>query len=218
MQIKVKLLLWYLLIQSLILAGFNYALYINVEHNLRENISGVIQTHEAIEHFLNTVWLLSPFCIVLSSFGGYFLIGRYFKPLQAMLHNIHAINANELSQRLKTHENDDEINRIATAFNAMLERLEHSFSAIKAFNTQASHELRTPLTIMRGEIEIALRKERSNEEYRRILEVQLEEIQALQTLIENLLSLAEGNAEETHSSFLESFNTFNPSKYRFKTQ
>jgi len=217
MQIKVKLLLWYLLIQSLILAGFNYALYINVEHNLRENISGVIQTHEAIEHFLNTVWLLSPFCIVLSSFGGYFLIGRYFKPLQAMLHNMQTINAKELSGRIETHDNDDEISRLATAFNAMLERLEGSFSAIKAFNTQASHELRTPLTIMRGEIEIALRKERSDEEYRRILEVQLEEIQALQTLIENLPSLAKGNVEETPSSF-EAFHAFNPSKYRFETE
>ncbi|WP_197051107.1 histidine kinase dimerization/phospho-acceptor domain-containing protein [Sulfurospirillum cavolei] len=201
MQIKVKLLLWYLLIQSLILAGFNYALYINVEHNLRENISGVIQTHEAIEHFLNTVWLLSPFCIVLSSFGGYFLIGRYFKPLQAMLHNMQTINAKELSGRIETHDNDDEISRLATAFNAMLERLEGSFSAIKAFNTQASHELRTPLTIMRGEIEIALRKERSDEEYRRILEVQLEEIQALQTLIEDMLLFAEGNASLSYEYF-----------------
>ena len=201
MPIKVKLLLWYLLIQSLILAGFNYALYINVEHNLRENISGVIQMHEAIEHFLNTVWLLSPFCIVLSSFGGYFLIGRYFKPLQAMLHNMQTINAKELSWRIETHDNDDEISRLATAFNAMLERLEGSFSAIKAFNTQASHELRTPLTIMRGEIEIALRKERSDEEYRRILEVQLEEIQALQTLIEDMLLFAEGNASLGYEYF-----------------
>lgn len=201
MQIKVKLLLWYLLVQSLILASFNYALFINVEHNLSENISGVIQTHEAIEHFLNTVWLLSPFCIVLSSFGGYFLIGRYFKPLQAMLHNMQTINAKELSGRIETHDNDDEISRLATAFNAMLERLEGSFSAIKAFNTQASHELRTPLTIMRGEIEIALRKERSDEEYRRILEVQLEEIQALQTLIEDMLLFAEGNASLGYEYF-----------------
>ncbi|WP_158509037.1 histidine kinase dimerization/phospho-acceptor domain-containing protein [Sulfurospirillum cavolei] len=201
MQIKVKLLLWYLLVQSLILASFNYALFINVEHNLSENISGVIQTHEAIEHFLNTVWLLSPFCIVLSSFGGYFLIGRYFKPLQAMLHNMQTINAKELSGRIETHNNDDEISRLATAFNAMLERLEHSFTAIKAFNTQASHELRTPLTIMRGEIEIALRKERSDEEYRRILEVQLEEIQALQTLIEDMLLFAEGNASLSYEYF-----------------
>lgn len=217
MQIKVKLLLWYLLVQSLILAGFNYALFINVEHNLRENISGVIQTHEAIEHFLNTVWLLSPFCIVLSSVGGYFLIGRYFKPLQAMLHNIHKINAKELSERIATHENDDEINRLGIAFNAMLERLEHSFAAIKAFNTQASHELRTPLTIMRGEIEIALRKERSNEEYRRILEVQKEEILRLQTLIEELLFLAECGVEETYATISQNATSVFEVKHCLRT-
>ena len=199
MQIKIKLLLWYLLIQIVVLSSFNYALFINVEHNLKENISGVVQIHEAIEHFLKTQWLLTPFIVILSSFGGYFLISRYFKPLKEVLKNIQTISAKDLSKRIKTSPNNDEITRIALAFNAMLERLETSFSNIKAFNTQASHELRTPLTIMRGEIEIALRKERSNEAYQTILKDQLVEIMALQKLMEDLLFLSEYTVMETQN-------------------
>jgi two-component system heavy metal sensor histidine kinase CusS len=81
----------------------------------------------------------------------------------------------------------------------MLERLEKAFSGVKEFNTNASHELRTPLTIMRGEIEIALRKERSNEEYQTILSTQLEEIKTLQKLMEDLLFLAEYDLLETQN-------------------
>ena len=159
LSIKLKLILWYLLIQTVVLASFNYALFINVEHNLRENNSGVVQIHEAIEHFLKTQWLLTPFMVVLSSFGGYFLMSRYFKPLKEMLKNIQSMNAKELSKRIETRLSDDEINQLTIAFNAMLERLDNSFDSIKKLYTQTSHELRTPLTIMRGEIEIALHKE-----------------------------------------------------------
>ncbi|ATB69312.1 sensor histidine kinase [Sulfurospirillum diekertiae] len=191
LSIKFKLILWYLLIQTVVLVSFNYALFINVEHNLRENNSGVIQIHEAIEHFLRTQWLLTPFIVILSSFGGYFLMSRYFKPLKEMLKNIQMISAKELSKRIKTRCSDDEINQLAIAFNAMLERLENSFISIKEFNTQTSHELRTPLTIMRGEIEIALRKVRTCNEYQTILSTQLEEITTLQKKMEALLFLAE---------------------------
>ena len=191
MQIKIKLLLWFLAIQMLILSSFNYALFLNIEHHLNEKFYAIYQTHELAEHFLSRMWILTPFILALSSFGGYFLVSRYFKPLKEMLHNIQSISAKELSKRIETRQSDDEINKLAIAFNAMLERLENSFASIKEFNTNASHELRTPLTIMRGEIEVALRKERTSCEYKTILATQLEEISTLQKRMEELLFLAE---------------------------
>jgi len=197
MQIKVKLLLWYLAIQTLILASFNYALFINVEYNLHEKTYTTLQTHEMVEHFLTRMWILDPFILLLSSIGGYVLVTKYFQPIQSMLQEIKAITPKNLSLRIQQRPYNDEINHLAIAFNEMLERLEKAFHGVKEFNTHASHELRTPLTIMRGEIEIALRKERSEQEYKTILETQLEEIQTLQKLIEDLLFLAEYNAMET---------------------
>jgi len=197
MQIKIKLLLWFLLIQALILASFNYALFLNIEHHLNDKFYETHQTHELVEHFLSRMWILSPFILILSSIGGYVLITKYFHPIQSMLQEIKAITPKNLSLRIQQRPYNDEINHLAIAFNEMLDRLEKAFRGVKEFNTHASHELRTPLTIMRGEIEIALRKERSEQEYKTILETQLEEIQTLQKLIEDLLFLAEYNALET---------------------
>lgn len=202
-SIKVKLLLWYLAIQTLILASFNYALFLNVEHNLQDTLSSAMQTHEAIEHFLTRMWVLDPFILILSSLGGYLLVHKYFQPIHSMLQEIRAITPKDLSLRIKQRPYNDEINHLASAFNEMLDRLEKGFRGVKEFNTNASHELRTPLTIMRGEIEIALRKERSKEEYTRILQTQLEEIKTLQKLMEDLLFLAEYNALETQNELVE---------------
>lgn len=205
-SIKVKLLVWYMIIQAIVLASFNYALYIDVEHNLRENFYSVMQTHEAIEHFLTAMWILTPFILVFSSAGGYFLMKKYFEPIKNILHNIHAIHANDLSVRLKERPCEEEINELIQAFNAMLKRLEDSFHAIRAFNSDVSHELRTPLTIMRGSIEVALRKKRENEAYEVILKDQLVEIQTLQERIETLLELAETKSlhlPQMHQRFKE---------------
>lgn len=199
MQIKVKLLLWYLAIQTFILASFNYALFLNVEHNLHEKTYTTLQTHEMVEHFLTRMWILDPFILLLSSIGGYVLVSKYFQPIQNMLQEIKAITPKNLSLRIQQRPYNDEINHLAIAFNEMLDRLEKAFRGVKEFNTHASHELRTPLTIMRGEIEIALRKERTGEEYKTILETQLEEIKTLQKLMEDLLFLAEYNAMETQN-------------------
>jgi two-component system heavy metal sensor histidine kinase CusS len=195
-RIKLKLLLWYLLIQVVVLAGFNYALFINVERHLNEKKTTVLQTHEAIEHLINSFWIISPLILILSSLGGYFLLTKYFEPLKKMLFRIESIHADNLSGRIEVSKSDDEINGLALAFNAMLERLEKTFATMASFNTQSSHTLRTPLTIMRCSIEIILRKERSPEEYRRTLEEILEEILALQQHIESLLFIAEYDTME----------------------
>jgi len=199
MQIKVKLLLWFLAIQALVLVSFNYALYLNIEHHLNDKFYATHQTHEVVEHFLSRMWILTPFIVLFSSIGGYVLIKKYFQPIQHMLKEIQAITPKDLSKRIEERALNDEINHLALAFNELLERLEKAFRGVKEFNTNASHELRTPLTIMRGEIEIALRKERSNEDYKAILQTQLEEIKNLQTLMENLLFLAEYDALETQN-------------------
>jgi signal transduction histidine kinase len=76
----------------------------------------------------------------------------------------------------------------------MISRLQSAFERQKQFTSDASHELRTPLAVMRGDIEITLRRERSAEEYRRTLTSNLEEIIRLSRLVEDLLMLARADA------------------------
>src|SRR5256886_17319135 len=85
------------------------------------------------------------------------------------------ISAEDLSQRLERRGTQDEIDRLADTLNAMLARLQAAFAEMQRFTADAAHELRTPLTALRGGIEIALRAERSPDEYRRVLGSSIEE-------------------------------------------
>jgi signal transduction histidine kinase len=76
----------------------------------------------------------------------------------------------------------------------MISRLQAAFERQKQFTSDASHDLRTPLAVMRGDIEIALRRERTAEEYQRVLTSNLEEIVRLSRLVEDLLTLARADA------------------------
>ena len=154
-----------------------------------------------IDNFLYTLLMLNPFILILSSIGGYFLINKYFSPLQKMLLSINTITANDLSSRLETDKNNDEIGALSRAFNTMLERLEASFNQISQFISDASHELKTPLTVLRGEMEIALRHKRSEAEYQAILKNNLEEVIKIQAMIENLLFLSEANTITVQRDF-----------------
>jgi two-component system OmpR family sensor kinase len=76
----------------------------------------------------------------------------------------------------------------------MLDRIDAAFETQKRFTADASHELRSPLTALRGELELARRRDRSPEEYRRVLDSALEETERISQLAEDLLTLARSDA------------------------
>ncbi len=83
-----------------------------------------------------------------------------------------------------------ELETVAGSFNALLDRLVAAQDAHQQFVADASHELRTPLTVLRGELEVALRRQRSTEEYQHTLRCCREEIERLSRISDNLLALA----------------------------
>jgi heavy metal sensor kinase len=87
-------------------------------------------------------------------------------------------------------ESPDEIGELAATFNAMLSRIERAFDEVRQFSSDAAHELKTPLTALRGEMEVALRKQREPAEYRAVLESGLEEAAKLERIVDDLLLLA----------------------------
>jgi heavy metal sensor kinase len=103
---------------------------------------------------------------------------------------------NLTKQRLFVPSEDAEVARLARTFNDLLDRLEASYKTEQRFVADASHELRTPLTVLRGEIEVALRKVRSAEDYGEVLKSSKEEIERMSRLVENLLALAHADAGE----------------------
>lgn len=148
-----------------------------------------------LENIIYILLFIVPIVLLFSIIGGYFLIYKAFSPIEQLLSKLQKINAQDLSQRLDYKNKNDEIDLLAIEINNLLERLEISFKKITQFSSDASHELKTPLTIIRGEIEIALRKERETKEYKNTLQNCLDEVITIQQTIDDLLFLAKNEYE-----------------------
>ena len=120
------------------------------------------------------------------------------------MNELKQINANDLSARLKTTNTKDEINQLIDEVNNLLSRLENSFERISQFSSDASHELKTPLTIIKGELEVTLRKDRDIYEYKEVLKNSLNEIFIIEQTVNDLLFLAK-NEKELKLDKIESF-------------
>jgi len=100
------------------------------------------------------------------------------------------ISAEALEKRLPVPRVKDEVQALAVAFNATLDRLTAAFARQRRFTANASHELRTPVTAILGQAELALRRPRSPEIYQRSLTRIQSEAERMQRLIGRMLSLA----------------------------
>ena len=168
-------------------------------HGEKNIIIEIVTTKEILTSTLeNILYILSfilPIILILAVIAGNFLIYKSFSPIENILFELKQINANDLSARLKTTKNEDEINQLINEVNNLLGRLESSFERISQFSSDASHELKTPLTIIRGEIEVTLRKERTTDEYKNALNNSLNELTLIEQTINDLLFLAKNEKD-----------------------
>ena len=136
--------------------------------------------------------------LVVAGLGLAYLIQQWGAPLAALSDSANKLNLGTLGrQRLFAPADAPELAKLADSFNNLLDRVEAAHASQFRFVADASHELRTPLTILRGEIEVALRRPRSPEEYAEVLQSSREEIERLSRLTENLLTLARADAGDS---------------------
>ncbi len=138
-------------------------------------------------------WLLAA-CgwaiLALGVIGGGWLSGRSIRPIATMSNIAKNISAENLSQRIDVQETDSELGQLAHVLNQTFDRLESAFEQQARFTADASHELRTPLAVIMSQIELALSKPRSNEEYVAALETCQRAARRMRSLIDSLLLLA----------------------------
>jgi two-component system OmpR family sensor kinase len=140
---------------------------------------------------LSTVLLVAPIVIVLSVAGAYVVAGRAFRPLDSVVNEVEAItDGRSLHRRLPLPAAGDELMRLGTTLNAMLDRLETSFGALRRFTADASHELKTPLTVLRADLERAMSAPPQSTEQLIALEEALVETRRMSDLVDSLLTLA----------------------------
>ena len=133
--------------------------------------------------------------VTAAVFGGaWWLAGRAMRPVHEIIDQAEAIGAGSLERRIRAYADTREYQRLVDVLNTMLARIQSAFETQRRFTSDASHELRSPLTAMRGELELALRRERDLPEYRRVVGSTLEEVVRLSRITEDLLILARSDA------------------------
>jgi heavy metal sensor kinase len=131
-----------------------------------------------------------PIALVLASLAGYAVAAAALRPVEAMRRKAADVSDERPGERLPVPPADDEIRRLGETLNAMLARLEAALERERGFVADASHELRTPLASLKTELELALRRDRTQDELRRAVESATEETDRLSRLADDLLVLA----------------------------
>lgn len=152
----------------------------------------------ALKKLIYILLLISVFVVITAGYGFAVLA---MKPVKQIIDRIQNITGANLHLRIHIKNKDDELAMLANTFNSMLDRIENSFIMEKSFVANASHEYRTPVTSMKGQIEVALMRTRSIEEYKQVLNSLLEDLNSLINLHLSLADLMKAQKSESVHQF-----------------
>jgi len=140
------------------------------------------------------LWLVLAASLVLCSGIGYAIAWGGMRPVERIAATARRIRSSTLHERIPVEGLPAELLLLAGTFNEVLDRLEESFAQVSQFSADVAHELRTPVNNLRVEIEVALGKVRTAEDYRETLGSALEECMRISRVIQALLFLARAEA------------------------
>jgi len=152
------------------------------------------EVYETLDAFRQYLLWLAPLVLLIAAVGGNWLSHRALTPVDALTRTARTINVNNLGRRLETPGTGDELQRLSETLNEMLARIESSVQRITEFTADASHELRTPVALIRAEAEVALGRQRTDEEYRSALQHVLTESERMTRMLEQLLALVRADS------------------------
>lgn len=145
---------------------------------------------EAERHrILPLIWILIPLALATAGFLGLIISTRALQPVFRIIDSAKAIKPQELSARVPVPE-ETEIKELAITLNELLARLQAAFDSQERFIADASHQLKTPLAIIRGELDVFRKSERTAEESRELLTSISQETNQLSKMVDDLLLLA----------------------------
>lgn len=169
-----------------------------------QNIYG----QQALKELLYAMVLSFILAIAITIALGNVFAGWILSPINSIIDHMRIVEANKLNERLPTRAiKDDEIEVLKETINQVFERLQQTFETQKSFISNASHELKTPIAVIMGNAEITLRKSRTIQEYKDVLQEIVENCNSIDDLIHNLLALAQVDFQmlKTHDFLFEDF-------------
>ena len=132
-----------------------------------------------------------PIVLLAAAIGAYLLAAAALRPVERMRARAAGISATDADARLPVPPARDEIQDLGNTFNELLQRLQDALERERQFVIDAGHELRTPLSLLTTELELALRRPRSNPELIAAMRSALQETTRLSRLARDLLTVAD---------------------------
>jgi heavy metal sensor kinase len=150
----------------------------------------VRQINETLSTLVNIFIVIAPVFLILSIVGGAVISSKSLSRIDSIIKKTEEITTQNLDEKIDGEEFSDEYGRLVKKMNEMIQRIKSSILFMNQFSISASHELKTPLTILRGEIELALRSPKTNEEYKKILQSNYEETLRLINIVDKLFFIS----------------------------
>jgi two-component system OmpR family sensor kinase len=138
-------------------------------------------------HAMRLVFLVA---LAWTTLVAWAIVRRLTRVHQRIAQVVHRVAAGNLSTRVAPGGAPDELAEMGRDIDELIDRLSALVRSQQQFIAHAAHELRSPLTTLYGELSLALRRDRTKEEYQRAVEDALESARRLKLLAEDLLALA----------------------------
>lgn len=168
-----------------------------IVHQLDEFDELTVVVGRSVAQRNQTLWQLAVLVIVLpllawcaAAVFGMAIVRRALRPVARMARQAREIEGSDFQSRLQVDSSGDELSELGQSFNSVLDRQQASMEQQRRFAGDAAHELRTPLTVLRGNMEVTLRRPRTAAEYESTLQSLLQGTTELQEIVETLLFLA----------------------------
>lgn len=162
----------------------------------KEKVVGYLVVAMSLEDFeivqiLKNILLISyPLILILLFLIARFFAGKSIKPVSTIIDTSSQITKDNLKTRIPLPVNKDELYVLSQNINNLLDRVENAIEREKQFTSDASHELRTPLAVMKGTMEVLIRKPRDQKEYEEKINFCITEVDRLNHMVDQLLLLA----------------------------
>ena len=149
-----------------------------------------LEDFEIVLILKNILLITFPLILILLFLIVRFFAGRSIKPVGTIIETSSQITKDNLQTRIPLPQNKDELYVLSENINNLLSRIENAIDREKQFTSDASHELRTPLAVIKGTMEVLIRKPRNQQEYEEKIQFCISEVDRLNHMVDQLLLLA----------------------------
>lgn len=149
-----------------------------------------MEDFEIVQILKNILIVIFPLILIALFFIARFFAGRSILPVKTIIDTSSQITRDNLQMRIPLPTNKDELYALSQNINNLLDRIEYAIEREKQFTSDASHELRTPLAVIKGTMEVLIRKPRNQQEYEDKINFCISEVDRLNKMVDQLLLLA----------------------------